>query len=172
MLALDSIGPPNEKGIASRDKGLVWLKNTPPNGKLPAVSSEWYAARLLIEKKFGDPKQVEALRDRILSAQQPDGGWGWLWADPSDAFGTGVSVYALSQVGVPNSHPAIEKAWRFLIETQCDGGSWIVHGTKKSTQSKPHPFSSFWGSTWALLGLSHSLPVRNPQGNPAHPGGS
>jgi squalene cyclase len=125
--------------------------------------------RLLIEKKFGDPKQVETLRDKILSAQQPDGGWGWLRADPSDAFGTGVSVYALSQVGVPNSHPAIEKAWRFLIETQCDDGSWIVNGTKNSTKSKPHPFSSFWGSTWALLGLSHSLPVRNTHGKPTHP---
>jgi squalene-hopene/tetraprenyl-beta-curcumene cyclase len=166
VLALDSLDPPNEKGIASRDKGLAWLKKTPPNGKNPAVSSEWYAARLLIEKKFGDPKQVEALRDKILSAQRPDGGWGWLWADPSDAFGAGVSLYALSQVGVPHSQPAIEKAWRFLIETQCNDGSWIVHGTKNGTKSKPHPFSSFWGSTWALLGLSHSLPIRNPQRNP------
>jgi squalene-hopene/tetraprenyl-beta-curcumene cyclase len=168
VLALDSLDPPNEKGITSRDKGLAWLKKTPPNGKNSAVSSEWYAVRLLIEKKFGDPKQVKALRDKILSAQKPDGGWGWLWADPSDAFGAGISVYALCQVGVSNSHPAIEKAWRFLIETQTDNGSWIVNGTKNSTKSKPHPFSSFWGSTWALLGLSHSLPVRSTQGNPAH----
>ena len=136
------------------------------------MSSEWYAARLLIEKKFGDPKQVEALRDKILSAQQSDGGWGWLWADKSDAFGTGVSVYALSQVGVPHSHPAIQKAWRFLIETQTDNGSWIVNGTKNGTKDKPHPFSSFWGSTWALLGLSHSLPSRNSNGNPPSVGGS
>ena len=57
--------------------------------------------RLLIEKKFGDPKQVEALRDKILAAQHSDGGWGWLWADKSDAFGTGVSVYALSQAESP-----------------------------------------------------------------------
>ena len=79
----------------------MWLKKTPPNGQNPAVSSEWYAMRLLIEKKFGDPKQVEAIREQILAAQQPDGGWGWLWADKSDAFGTGISVYALSQAGVP-----------------------------------------------------------------------
>jgi hypothetical protein len=138
----------------------------------PPVSSEWYATRLLIEKRFGDPKQVEAIRDQILAAQQPDGGWGWLRADKSDAFGTGVSVYALSQVGVPNSHSAIQKAWRFLIETQTDDGSWIVNGTKNGTKDKPHPFSSFWGSTWALLGLCHSLPAHNPPGNQAHVGGS
>ena len=158
VLALDTLDPPNETGIESRDKALEWLKKTPPNGKDPAVSSEWYAARLLIEKKFGDPKQVEALRDKVLAAQHPDGGWGWLWADKSDAFGTGLSLYALSQVGVPDSHPAIPQAWRFLIETQTDNGSWIVHGTKTATKDKPHPFSSFWGTTWALLGLSHSLP--------------
>jgi hypothetical protein len=160
VLALGSLEEPNEKGIASRDKGLTWLKQTPPNGESPAVSSEWYALRLVIEKKFGDPKHVEALRDKILSAQHSDGGWGWLWADKSDAFGTGVSVYALSQVGVPNSDAAIQKAWRFLIETQTENGSWIVNGTKNATKDKPHPFSSFWGSTWALLGLSHSLPDR------------
>jgi hypothetical protein len=168
VLALDSVDTldqPNEKGtesrdraIASRDRALEWLKKTPPNGSDPAASSEWYAARLLIEKKLGDPKQVEALRDKILAAQQSDGGWGWLRADKSDAFGTGLSLYALSQVGVPSSHPAMQQAWRFLIETQADNGSWTVNGTKVATKDKPHPFSSFWGSTWALLGLSHTLP--------------
>ena len=78
-----------------------------------------------------------------------------------------VSVYALSQVGVPNSDVAIQKAWRFLIETQTENGSWIVNGTKTATKDKPHPFSSFWGSTWALLGLSHSLPPTKP--NKARP---
>ena len=158
VLALDTLDSPNETVIEARDKALEWLKKTPPNANDPATSSEWYAARLLIEKKFGDPKQVEALRDKVLGAQHPDGGWGWLWADKSDAFGTGLSLYALSQVGVPSSDPAIQQAWRFLIETQTDNGSWIVHGTKTATKDKPHPFSSFWGTTWALLGLSHSLP--------------
>jgi squalene-hopene/tetraprenyl-beta-curcumene cyclase len=161
VLGLDALDEPNEKAIESRDRALKWLKATPPNGKNPAVSSEWYAVRMLIEKKFGDPKEVESLRDTILAAQQSDGGWGWLWADKSDAFGTGVSIYALSQVGVPSSHPAIQKAWKFLIETQTDDGSWVVHGTKNGTKNAPHPFSGYWGSTWALLGLSHSLPARD-----------
>lgn len=166
-LGLDSLDGPNEKGIESRDKAIEWLKKTPPNGKDPAVSSEWYAARVLIEKKFGDPKEVEVLRDKILAAQQSDGGWGWLLADQSDAFGTGLSLYALAQIGVPNTHPAIQQGWKFLIETQADNGSWIVNGTKTATKDKPHPFSSFWGSTWALLGLSHSLPETKLSAAPA-----
>jgi regulation of enolase protein 1 (concanavalin A-like superfamily) len=172
VLGLDSLDPPNGKAIEARNKALAWLDKTPPNGTDPAVSSEWYAARLLIAKRFGDPKQIEVLRDRILSAQQPDGGWGWLRADKSDAFGTGISIYALCEVGAPHSHPAIRKAWRFLIETQTDEGSWVVNGTKKSTKDKPHPFTGFWGSTWALLGLSHSLPSGTSNGTPQSVGGS
>jgi Squalene-hopene cyclase C-terminal domain len=172
VLALDSLDELNEAGKKTRDKALTWLKNTPPNGTTPAVSSEWYAMRLLIEKKFGDPKQVEALRDQVLSAQRPDGGWGWLWADAGDAFGTGVSLYALSNVGLTHSHPAIQKAWKFLAETQTDDGSWIVNGTKTGTKGKPHALSSFWGATWALLGLSHSLPALSTDGSQSHPAGS
>jgi hypothetical protein len=33
VLALDSLDKPNEKGIASRDKGLTWVKQIPPNGE-------------------------------------------------------------------------------------------------------------------------------------------
>ncbi len=158
VLGLATIDPPNEKATESRDNAVAWIKNTPPNGSDPAVSGEWYTMRLLVEKKYGQPKVVEALRDKILAAQQSDGGWGWLWADKSDAFGTGLALYALAEAGVPSAHPAVERAWRFLIETQTDAGSWVVNGTKTSTKDKPHSMSSFWGTTWALLGLSKSLP--------------
>lgn len=157
-LALNTLGAADAAAVESRDKALDWLRKTPLGGNDPAKSAEWYAARLLVEKKFGEPAQVDKLRDQILAAQQSDGGWGWLWADKSDAFGTGVSMYALAQVGVSRDHPGIQRAWRFLIETQTDGDSWVVNGTKTATKDKPHPFSGFWGSTWALLGLSHTLP--------------
>jgi hypothetical protein len=172
VLGLETLDQPSEQAIKARDKGLAWLKNTPPNQGRPAVSSEWYALRLLIEKKFGEPKEVESLRAQILAAQRPDGGWGWLVADQSDAFGTGVSLYALSHVDGPATHPAIEKAWRFLVETQTDDGSWVVHGTKNGTKNKPHPLSRFWGSAWALLGLSHSLPPQNANRTQTRPGPS
>ncbi len=94
-------------------------------------------------------------------AQQSDGGWGWSWADQSDAFGTGLALYALAEGGIPSSHPASERAWKFLIEMQTDAGSWIVHGTKTANKDKPHAMSSFGGSTWALIGLSQSPPLRS-----------
>ena len=48
------------------------------------------------------------------------GCWGWLVADKSDAFGTGVYPFALSKVEVPNSDAAIKKSCRFLIKTQTE----------------------------------------------------
>ena len=114
-------------------------------------------ARLLVEKQFGEAKDVDRLRENILKAQQSDGGWGWLRADKSDAFATGQSLYALATVGMPASHPAVQNAWKFLIETQTDNGSWLVNGTKAENKDKVHPFSSFWGSAWALIGLAKSL---------------
>ena len=158
LLGLATLDQANEKAAASRDQALAWLKKTPPNGKIPAVSGEWYTMRLSVAKKWGEPKEVEALCDQILRAQQADGGWGWLWTDKSDAFGTGLALYALAEGGVPSSHAAIERAWKFLIETQTDAGSWIVNGTKTATKDKPHPMSGFWGSAWALRGLCRSLP--------------
>jgi hypothetical protein len=74
VLGLDSLDRPGPKAVACRDKGLTWLKKTLPDAENPPVSSEWYAMRLLIEKRFGDPKRVEAIREQILAAQQPDGG--------------------------------------------------------------------------------------------------
>ena len=158
LLGLATIPEPSEGLIKGRDLALAWLDKTPPNGKDPAVSGEWYTMRLLVDKRLAGGKQVDALRDKILAAQRPDGGWGWLWSDPSDAFGTGLALYALAESGLPSTDPAVERAWKFLIETQTDAGSWLVNGTKKDTKDKPHPFSSFWGSTWALLGLSKTLP--------------
>jgi squalene-hopene/tetraprenyl-beta-curcumene cyclase len=162
VLALATLDEPGEAVLKSRENALKWLKDNAPREKDTPQSNEWYVARVLVAKQFGEPTEVEKLRENILGAQQSDGGWGWLRADKSDAFATGQSLYALATVGVPSSHPAVQKAWRFLIETQTDSGSWLVNGTKMEHKDKVHPFSSFWGSAWALIGLAKSLPDSAP----------
>ena len=158
VLALATLDDPSELVLKSRENALKWLKDNAPRDKDLPLSNEWYVARMLVAKQADEPKEVEKLRENILAAQQSDGGWGWLRADKSDAFATGQSLYALATVGVPSSHPAVQNAWKFLIETQTDNGSWLVNGTKAANKDKVHPFSSFWGSAWALIGLAKSLP--------------
>ena len=154
-LALDSLDNRRRKGDRRSRQGPGWLKKTPPNGKDPAVSSEWYTLRLLMEKKFGEPKQVEALRDQILPAQQSDGGWGWLWADKSDAFGTGLAFTHWPGGSAQITTRPSSEAWKFLIETQTDNGSWIVNGTKDA----PRKAASLQRLLGLNLGLARSVPV-------------
>jgi hypothetical protein len=72
----------------------------------------------------------------------------------------------LAEGGAAGSHPAaIERDWRYLIESQNEAGSWIVNGTKADKKDRPHAMSGFCGSTWALLGLSKTLPSATKKGN-------
>lgn len=151
---------PHAAADESRAKALAWLKKTPPNGAKPGESTEWYALRLVTAKRFGDAQEIATLRKQLLAAQHADGGWGWRLEDPSDAYGTGIALYALSLSGTLNTDPVIHRAWKYLVETQTDAGSWPVNGTKSDKKDKPHPMSTFWGTTWALLGLSHTLPPK------------
>lgn len=150
---------PHTAADESRAKALAWLKKTPPNGAKPAESTEWYALRLATAKRFGDAQEVATLRKQLLAAQHADGGWGWRIEDPSDAYGTGIALYALSLSGTLSTDPVIHRAWKYLVETQTESGSWPVNGTKTDKKDRPHSMSTFWGTTWALLGLSHTMPI-------------
>ena len=140
----------DDKQIAvSRDKALAWLKNAQA-GK----STEWYATGLLLAARLG---QAEKFRDQLLARQHADGGWGWLADDASDAFGTGLAIYALSAGGAPGAEKSIEQAQQFLIETQRDDGSWAVNSTKEKNKDKVAPTSNYWGTAWATIGLIYTL---------------
>jgi hypothetical protein len=142
----------NTKLAKSREKALAWVKDAKPG-----ISNEWHAVRLLVEKRYGEPKRVDTMLDELLKSQQADGGWAWLRGDKSDALATGQVLYALTVLGRPRSDPVIQRAWKFLIDTQGKDGSWQVNGTKENGKTEPHPTSNYWGTAWATIGLSRSL---------------
>jgi hypothetical protein len=152
IAALEDRGKADEKLVKSREKALNWLKSAKPG-----VSNEWHAFRLLIEKRYGDPKKVEEQLKSLLAEQQADGGWAWRRGDASDALATGEVLYVLSVLGQSNTSPPIRKAWQFLIDTQQPDGSWQVRGTKEAFKNQITPHTSFWGTTWAAIGLSRTL---------------
>ncbi len=145
LLALDS----NQLTAERNRRALATLRNANP------TSTEWWAVRLLLSEKRQD-KNADAFCDALIEKQQPDGGWGWLTSDRSDALATGLAIYALGRHDADQNRPAISKAVTFLIASQSSDGSWQVPGTKKTTRNKPTPTSNYWGTAWAVIGLLES----------------
>lgn len=124
----------------------------------PGKSVEWYAVRLLLAVQTGDTQVRDQMIKQLRSQQHPDGGWGWMIADDSDALGTGLALYALVVAGVDRNDPAVKGAQQFLVSTQRDDGSWPVRGTKEKKKASVQETAVYWGTTWAVMGLVESLP--------------
>jgi hypothetical protein len=153
MLALHAYAPAADSFRDPMAKARAWL-----GSKTVGESTEWWAARLLIERAAGNTVEAERIREALCKSQHDDGGWGWLTNDESDAFGTGLALYALARDGLAADHPAIAQGRNFLIRTQQSDGSWSVRGTKKSKSQQIEPTATYWGTCWAVIGLAETMP--------------
>lgn len=160
-----ALGFANKYGDDSRklmERALAKLK-TAPAGK----STESLVVALLVEHKFGTKEHAKTLRDELLQQQNADGGWGWLIGAQSDAFATGQALYALAY-DTKLDDAAMQRALRFLIDTQDAGGGWRIPGTAIAAPgTKPDRLKRleeiiypYWGTTWAVLGMLRTLPER------------
>ncbi len=128
------------------------------NGVKPHATNEARILRVMLEPILDVREGGKAtLRETLISAQKPDGGWSNLLDAPeSDAFATGQTLYALSQIGEPTDSPVIDRARRFLLDSQSDDGIWHVPADRvrigKRSESLDEVFS-YWGTAWASIGL-------------------
>jgi hypothetical protein len=139
----------SDREKANRQRALAWLKRT-----ARGAGNESLALRLVVETRFGDIVRARALKEELLSRQNPDGGWSWSKTRPSDPFATGESLYALRLVGVKNDSSAVRAGWSFLVRKQRPDGSWFAP-TKKTKGG--NDISTYWGTAWAIIGLSRTL---------------
>ena len=161
LLALHSIAAAEDVDPVARDRALAWLAESPDG-----VSGEWLAMRLLTVLRFGEREDADHLRDRLVDEQRADGGWSWLLTaspegstDPSNAYSTGVAVYALRQAGLPRSHPVVLAATDYLLATQRPDGAWDLPSRLISAEpsaGKDYIYE-YWGTAWAVIGLSEML---------------
>jgi hypothetical protein len=154
-LALGTFSDP--KAAEARDRALQFLAKAEP-GK----STEWYAAKVLLERQRHNEQATAEAITALRSGQNPDGGWGWLVGDTSDALGTGMALYALSNANPAASDDSITKAVQFLTATQEPDGSWKVRGTKTGKKDSIEETATYWGTAWAAIGLLQSIPARAP----------
>lgn len=153
LAALHLSIPGDDRVVSAQSRAEPHLQGT-----TGGLSTEWWAARLTWAKQAGRDDIVIACRDKLLEGQRPDGGWGWLLADESDALGTGIAVSALRLAGVESDDTVVEAAIAFLASTQNDDGSWSVKGTKANRRDKIEPTAVFWGTCRAVIAIADCLP--------------
>jgi hypothetical protein len=192
VFPLRRLMPPNDKALAqARDKALAWLESVEPGqpgaargtiyeGKPtgnPDTLNERLVLRLLVARKFGKPGNADQILKELLARQAADGGWSANPEvhQPSDAFATGQSLYALCLAGSGDEKvkAAVERACKFLVAKQEKDGSWLVPttafhtpSTKPGRDKRTDPVYAYWGTAWATLGLLHTLPAESPERKP------
>jgi hypothetical protein len=81
----------------------------------------------------------------------------------SDPFTTGQVLYGLRYLGRDGSDPVVQKARQYLLKTQGDNGIWTVpmktiSATKKDNTKDGDAVYTYWGTSWAAIGLLETLP--------------
>jgi squalene cyclase len=112
---------------------------------------------------------LRKLAEPILARQRPDGGFSQRDGLASDAYATGMTLWALANAGIvqPNDDP-YRKGVKFLLTTQASDGSW--HVSSRATKFQIYFESGFpyghdqWISTmgtgWAAAALSLAVEGR------------
>ena len=106
--------------------------------------------------------ELRKLAEPIVALQRGDGGWAQRRGFPSDAYATGMTLWALNEAGVRKPDA---RGVKFLLGTQSADGSW--HVSSRATKFQQYFESGFpyghdqWISTmatgWAANALALSL---------------
>jgi len=154
-----------------------WLARNKPR------DTEDRAYQLLGLKWTGASKAAcsDAARQLLLE-QHEDGGWSELSWRASDAYSTGLALYALYESGeLLVRDRAYQRGVRWLLDTQMPDGSWHVASRlhPPAPVSPPYfesgfpyghdQFVSMMGTTWAATALLQTLPVLRGSGGAEMP---
>jgi len=112
---------------------------------------------------------LRKLAEPIIAKQRPDGGFAQRDGLASDAYATGMTLWALANAAVvqPNSD-VYRKGVKFLLTTQASDGSWHVASRATTFQiyfEGGFPYGrdqwiSIMGTGWATAALSMAIDVK------------
>jgi hypothetical protein len=130
-------GPPGLKSQFDErsQRASKWLLAAEPS------SNHDHAFRLLgLGWASADKKLIERQSDALLKTQQADGGWSPHASMDSDAFATGLTLYALNVGGeLAPTHEGHQRGIEYLLRTQLADGSWHV-------KTRSFPFQTYFES--------------------------
>lgn len=164
MRAVQNYGSPGRsKEVAEVIvRARTWLLAQKPHG------AEEHAMRLMGLAWSKAPKErIAGALHALLEEQRKDGGWAQLPILESDAYATGLALYALQTTGgIAVSHQAYRRGVDYLLRTQLPDGSWFV-------RTRAHPLQPYFESgyphgrnqwisaaaaSWATMSLLFTLP--------------
>jgi hypothetical protein len=154
----------NDPWGGQRDAAAAWLARNPPTD-----SHQSQAMRLLVCQRLRKPAgDVKPLVESLLRRQNEDGGWSQTPQMTSDAFATGLALYALSGQEAEGVGEAVRRARAFLTGTQRPDGSWPIT-SRPAEPPGPGPTRdlrpiTYVGTAWAAIGLARSSPGSGPGG--------
>lgn len=145
----------------SIDRARKWLLRAKP------VTNEEQAYQLLgLSWAEARPARIRKLALELSKSQRPDGGWAQLAGLESDAYATGLSLFALLGSGSVSAEDAtVRRGLEFLLKTQAPDGTWHVRTRSfpfQPTMRSGFPYSrdswiSATGSSWAAMAIASAL---------------
>ena len=131
--ALTSYAPPGRKADLQErvQRATAWLRSAKP------ITAEDRAFRLLgLAWGGADPGARRDAAKEMVALQRPDGGWSQSTELQTDAYATGLTIYALKESGSELPAAVVERATQHLRSTQRADGSWYV----RSRSAKFQPY--------------------------------
>jgi ankyrin repeat protein len=131
--ALTSYSPPGRRTEMHErvQRATGWLRSAKP------ITAEDRAFRLLgLAWGGAEPGIRRDAAKEMVALQQADGGWSQRLELQSDAYATGLTIYALKESGSELPPAAAARASRYLRSTQRADGSWYV----RSRSAKFQPY--------------------------------
>ncbi len=165
LRGLLAFGTPEQKERIGKRVEAVreWLRDAPVEDTEDRV----FRLRTLRVLEAPEP-ELAAAAEALRATQKEDGGWAQLGDAESDAYATGTALAALHQAGgLRTSDEAYWRGLAFLLNVQCEDGSWHVATRSDPIQTHyesgyPHgkdQFISISAAGWATIALALALPV-------------
>jgi len=147
------------------DRARTWLLQAQPQSTQERV---FHLLGLTWSK--ADAGAIKQAISALQKLQRTDGGWSQLAAMPSDAYATGMALYAMHRAGFSVKEAAYQAGLRYLLSTQAPDGTW--HVKSRSLPFQPYfetgyPYDhdqwiSAAGASYATMAIAAAVdPSRN-----------
>jgi hypothetical protein len=136
--ALNAYGDPDDAADtrARIANARPWLLST------KATRMQEHAFKVLgLRWSAADRRAIDGAARDLQALQQRDGGFSQLPTLPSDAYATGLALFALYEAGLPSTHRVYQSGPKFLLSTQAVDGTW--HVKSRSLEFLPYLESGY-----------------------------